>query len=67
MCYNSGMAKIENEPVLLAKRREIMWSLTSQNFNQAQIGRMFGLSRSRANVIMSQCPKDFISPWSKIK
>jgi hypothetical protein len=61
------MAKIENEPNLLAKRKELMWSLASQNFNKAQIGRIFGLGRSRSQVIMSQMPKNYQSPWSKIK
>jgi len=59
------MLNIEKEPNLLEKRREIMWSLTSQNFNKAQIGRIFGLSRSRAHAIMSKCPKGWKSPWSK--
>ncbi len=61
------MKKIENEPRLLFKRKELMWSLTSQHFNQAEIGRIFGLKRSRANVIINQCPKNYKSPWIKRK
>lgn len=59
------MANIEQEPLLLAKRKEIMWSLGSQGFNNAQIGRIVGLKRSRANVIMNQKPKNYKSKWIK--
>ena len=63
--YDVRMPKIENEPQLLEKRKEFMWSLTSQGFNNAQIGRIVGLKRSRANVIMNQCPKNYKPKWIK--
>jgi len=66
ICYNAHMATIEKEPLLLEKRKEIMWSLTSQGYNNAEIGRIFGISRSRANVIMGQMPKRYKSPWVKV-
>ncbi len=59
--------KIENEPRLLEKRKELMWSLKRQYFNNSEIGRIFGLKRSRANVIMNQCPKNFKSLCIKSK
>lgn len=43
-----------------------MWSLSSQGFNDAQIGRIFGLSRSRSHVIMKEKPKGYKSPWIKV-
>ena len=59
------MSSIENEPRLLEKRKELMWSLTSQHFNKSEIGRIFGLSKSRSNVIMNQCPKNYKPKWVK--
>jgi DNA-directed RNA polymerase specialized sigma subunit len=58
------MAK-QIEPHLADKRKELMYSLKKQGYNDAQIGRVFGLSRVRAHAILKTMPANYVSPWIK--
>jgi len=53
------------EPHLLEKRREIIWSLKAQGHNNAEIGRIFNITRARAGVIIRGIPSNYKSPWIK--
>jgi len=55
------------EEYLKEKRLELMWSIAKQGYNAAQVGRIFGLSRSTANDIIKKMPVDWQSPWVKVK
>ena len=53
------------EPYLIEKRNEIMWALARQGHSTTGIGRMFGMSKSRASVILRAMPKNYVSKWVK--
>lgn len=56
------------EEYLVAKRDEIVWSLSSQGYSSAQISRMFSnLGRSNTHKIVKKCPKNYKSPWKKVQ
>lgn len=55
------------EPHLRDKRDEIMFSLKIQGYNNAQIGRIFNLTRVRVHEILKRMPANYVSPWVKIK
>ena len=55
------------EPHLAEKRREIIWSLKVQGYKDAEIGRVFNLSRARIGVIVKDIPRNYESPWIKRK
>jgi hypothetical protein len=61
--------KLENiEEYLIYKRNEIVWSLVSQGYTPAQITRMFSnLGRSNTHKIVVNCPKNYKSPWVKVR
>jgi len=51
---------------LLDKRDELIWSLASQEYSHADIGRIFNV-RHRSTVlrIIARKPARWISPWVK--
>ncbi|QDP67636.1 MAG: hypothetical protein Tp172MES00d2C118482111_30 [Prokaryotic dsDNA virus sp.] len=53
------------EPYLLEKRKEFIWALKTQQYSDAQIGRIFNLTRARIGVIVREMPKNYQSPWIK--
>lgn len=55
------------EEYLKEKRQELMWAIAKQGYNAAQVGRIFGLSRSTANDIIKKMPDGWTSPWVKVK
>ena len=55
------------EEYLKDKREELMWGIAKQGYNAAQVGRIFGLSRSTANDIIKKMPVDWQSPWQKVR
>jgi transposase len=55
------------EEYLKEKRQELMWSIAKQGYSAAQVGRIFGLSRSTAADIIKKMPVDWQSPWVKVK
>ncbi len=55
------------EEYLKDKRDELMWSIYKQGYNSAQVGRIFGLTRSSAHDIIKRMPKNWESPWVKNK
>ena len=53
------------EDYLKDKRSELMWAIAKQGYTAAQVGRIFGLSRSTAADIINKCPEGWVSPWVK--
>lgn len=53
------------EPHLLEKRRELIWSLKVQGYKDAEIGRVFNITRARVGVIVKDIPVNYQSPWIK--
>lgn len=47
------------------KRAELMWAMSKQHYNGAQIALIFGVARSTAFEIIKKMPKGWESPWSK--
>lgn len=56
----------KTEIYLIEKRNEIIFSLASQGYTKAQIGRMFRLERATVGVILNKMPQGYVSPWKKI-
>jgi len=50
---------------LLEKRNELIWSLSDQDYSQADIGSIFSLSKARVSEIMALKPAGWKSPWVK--
>ena len=48
----------KTEIYLIEKRNEIIFSLASQGYTKAQIGRMFRLERATVGVILNKIRKD---------
>lgn len=55
------------EEYLKEKRQELMWGIAKQGYTAAQVGRIFGLSRSTAGDIIKKMPENWSSPWVKVK
>jgi len=60
-----GKTTRQIEPHLAEKRRELIWSLKIQGYKDAEIGRVFNITRARVGVIVSDMPKNYQSPWIK--
>jgi hypothetical protein len=54
------------EQYLMDKRNELIWALSSQDYTQAQIGRIFNLDRSTIKQIINKKPVNWVTPWFKI-
>lgn len=65
MSENKKSGKTHIEPHLAEKRRELIWSLKVQGYKDAEIGRVFNLSRARVGVLVRDMPKNYQSPWIK--
>ena len=48
------------------KREELIWALSLQDYTDAQIGRIFGMSRMAIKRIVANKPKDWVTKWKKI-
>ena len=55
------------KPHLSIKRAELIWSLAQQNYNDAEVGNIFNISKQRVLAIRNQMPRGWKSPWIKIK
>ncbi len=55
------------EPHLIEKRDEFIFSLNTQGYNNAEIGRIFNLSRVRVFEILKRMPDNYVSPWKKVQ
>ncbi len=54
------------QEVLETKRRELIWSLSTQNYTQKDIATILrGADRSTISRIISKCPTGWVSPWVK--
>ncbi len=53
------------EQYLLEKRNEIIYALSSQDYNEAQIGRIFRLSRVSVHRILKDKPNGYRPKWVK--
>ena len=51
---------------LTAKRNELIWALNAQDYNNAEIGRIFNIERSTVLRIIRKKPAKWSSPWFKI-
>lgn len=49
-----------------AKRREIIYALSVQDYTDSEIATIFNLNRSSILRIIAKRPKDYKSPWVKI-
>jgi len=47
------------------KRDELIWALSLQEYNDAQIGRIFNLDRSTIHRIIRRMPSDYKPKWIK--
>ena len=50
---------------LMAKRNELIWALSAQDYSAAQIGYIFGLNRSTTLRIIKAMPPGWQTPWKK--
>lgn len=57
------MAEIEQH--LKDKREELIWALSLQDYTDAQIARIFGMSRMAIKRIKATMPKDWVPKWIK--
>lgn len=55
------------EEFLREKREELVWALSAQGYTDAQIGRLFNVSRATIFHIIRRKPKSYKSPWRKVK
>ena len=62
----SNLDDSKTELYIIEKRNEIIFSLASQGYTQAQIGRMFRLERATVGIILKRMPNGYVSPWKKI-
>ena len=58
--YNS---RLEN--YLREKRDELIYALSSQDYTEAQIGRIFKLDRARIHTILKKKPVGYKPKWVK--
>lgn len=49
------------------KRTELIWSLISQDYSLQDIADMFGSTKTAIHRISKDRPKDWESPWKKVK
>lgn len=49
------------------KRDELIYALSVQDYNSTEIAEIFNLSRGRIHGIIQTRPKNYQSPWVKIK
>lgn len=56
----------EIESYLRSKRDELIWALSLQDFNDAQIGRIFNLNRSTIKRIIENKPLGWKPKWQKV-
>lgn len=52
---------------LLMKRSELIWALSLQDYTISEIAEIFGISTSRADILIKSRPADWSSPWIKVK
>lgn len=52
---------------LREKRAELMWALSKQGYNGAQLAQLFNIARSTAHEIIKQMPEGWETPWHKDK
>ena len=55
------------EKHLQDKRNELVWALSSREYTNAQIGRVFGINRSTVSRIIEKKPKDYKPKWVKLE
>ena len=55
------------KPHLSAKRAELIWALSQQAYSDSEIASIFNITKQRINVIKSQMPHNWASPWIKVK
>ncbi len=53
------------EKHLIAKRNELMWALSLQDYSLASIGRIFKMDRSSVLRIVRLKPRDWKPKWVK--
>lgn len=56
---------IQIEQHLRQKRQEIIWALDLQDYTDAQIGRLFNISRVKVKRILNRRPEDWKNKWIK--
>ena len=54
------------EKHLTAKRNELVWALATQDYTNAQIGRIFNINRSTVLRIIEKKPSGWVTPWWKV-
>jgi hypothetical protein len=57
------MAEIEQH--LKDKREELIWALSLQDYTDAMISRIFGMSKVAVRRIINNKPKDWVPKWIK--
>lgn len=53
------------EQHLMDKRDELVWALSLQDYNRADIGKIFNVHRSVISRIMKKKPRDWKPKWIK--
>ena len=53
------------EQHLKDKRQELVWALSLQDYKDAEIGRIFNMSRVAIKRITDNMPKDYKVKWVK--
>jgi len=62
------MPKILKEKLhIYEKYQELVWALSSQGYNNEEIGGIFNRSRSQISRVVNSMPKGWKTKWKKIK
>lgn len=52
---------------LREKRNELIWALSMQDYNHAEIGRIFNMDRSNVRKVVARKPRDYKPKWQKVQ